>query len=123
MFNVGASELIVIVIAALLILGPKRLPEMARVIGKYLREFRRQTDEVRTMVEREFYRMDEEMAAVPEPALAVVPALEGEIAAPALKLPSPEGSPIPAEALKATEKKNTVAQDAAVEPDASAQAH
>jgi sec-independent protein translocase protein TatB len=122
MFNVGASELIVIVIAALLILGPKRLPEMARVIGKYLREFRRQTDEVRTMVEREFYRMDEEMTAAPLVA-AAAPALEGEVVAPPLKLPSPEGSPIPAEALKATEEKPTATKEAAPEPDASAQAH
>ena len=34
---------------------------MMRVIGKFLREFRRQTDDVRTMVEREFYKMDEDI--------------------------------------------------------------
>ncbi|MFL5322205.1 MAG: twin-arginine translocase TatA/TatE family subunit [Myxococcaceae bacterium] len=61
MLNVGAGEIVIILIAALLILGPKRLPEMARIIGKFMREFRRQTDDVRTMVEREFYKMDEEI--------------------------------------------------------------
>ncbi len=60
MFNIGTGELILIAVVALLVLGPKRLPELARGLGKFLREFRRQTDEVRNVVEREFYRMDEE---------------------------------------------------------------
>jgi sec-independent protein translocase protein TatB len=59
MFNIGASELVLILVFALLVLGPKRLPELARGLGKFLREMRRQTDEVRTVVEREFYRMDQ----------------------------------------------------------------
>ncbi len=62
MFNVGSAELAIIAVAALLILGPKRLPELARSVGKFMREFRRQTDEVRNVVEREFYRMDEQLS-------------------------------------------------------------
>lgn len=58
MFNIGAGEMVFILVAALLVLGPTRLPEMARAIGKFMREFRRQTDDVRVMVEREFYRME-----------------------------------------------------------------
>lgn len=61
MLNIGGGEIALILIAALLLLGPKRLPEMARVIGKFVREFRRQTDDVRGLVEREFYKMDEEV--------------------------------------------------------------
>ncbi|MFO0594814.1 MAG: twin-arginine translocase TatA/TatE family subunit [Myxococcaceae bacterium] len=60
MFNIGSGELALIAVVALLILGPKRLPELARGIGKFMREFRRQTDEVRGVVEREFYKMDQE---------------------------------------------------------------
>ena len=67
MFNIGAGELIFIVVAALLVLGPQRLPEFARAIGKFVREFRRQTDEVRTVVEREFYKMDQEFIDEPRP--------------------------------------------------------
>jgi sec-independent protein translocase protein TatB len=69
MFNIGAGELIFIVVAALLILGPQKLPEFARAIGKLVREFRRQTDDVRTVVEREFYKMDEEFIDEPRPKL------------------------------------------------------
>jgi sec-independent protein translocase protein TatB len=67
MFNIGAGELVFILIAALLVLGPKRLPEFARTIGKFLRDFRRQTDEVRTVVEREFYKMDQDILDEPRP--------------------------------------------------------
>lgn len=65
MFNIGSGELVLIAVVALLVLGPKRLPELARGLGKFLREFRRQTDEVRGVVEREFYKMDSEMDAPP----------------------------------------------------------
>ncbi|WNG34203.1 Sec-independent protein translocase TatB [Archangium violaceum] len=67
MFNIGAGELIFILVAALLVLGPQRLPEFARAIGKFVRDFRRQTDEVRTVVEREFYKMDQEFQEEPRP--------------------------------------------------------
>ena len=59
MFNIGAGEITVILIAALVVLGPDRLPELARTIGKFMREFRRHTDEVRGVVLREFYKMEQ----------------------------------------------------------------
>lgn len=61
MLNLGAGEIILILVVALLVLGPKRLPELARGMGKFMREIRRQTDEVRSVVEREFYRMDQDL--------------------------------------------------------------
>jgi len=63
--NIGAGELTLILVVALLVLGPSRLPELARGLGKFLREFRSRTDEVRHVVEREFYRMDSEVQALP----------------------------------------------------------
>ncbi|MDP2270251.1 MAG: twin-arginine translocase TatA/TatE family subunit [Archangium sp.] len=71
MFNLGSGEIALIAVAALLILGPSRLPELARGIGKFMREFRRQTDEVRGVVEREFYKMD---SPIDEPPLQIRPA-------------------------------------------------
>jgi sec-independent protein translocase protein TatA len=38
--NISAPELVVILIIALLVLGPQRLPQVARSVGKGLREFR-----------------------------------------------------------------------------------
>jgi len=61
MFNLGAGEIALISVVALLLLGPDKLPELARGLGKFFREFRKHTDDVRTMVEREFYRMDQDV--------------------------------------------------------------
>ncbi len=41
MFNIGPTELMVILVLALIVFGPKKLPEMGRSIGKGLREFRK----------------------------------------------------------------------------------
>lgn len=38
--QVGVTELLVVLVIALIVLGPKRLPEMARNLGKGVREFR-----------------------------------------------------------------------------------
>lgn len=90
MFNIGAGEMALIAVVALLVLGPKRLPELARGLGKFMREFRRQTDEVRGVVEREFYRMDQDVMEPPPAILpaqgmvanTVVPPAEPEVAMP-----------------------------------------
>lgn len=95
MFNLGSGEIALIAIAALLILGPKRLPELARGLGKFMREFRRQTDEVRGVVEREFYRMDAPLPP-PEPKLSVRPAQDA-IAQGTAPADAPEALPAPAD--------------------------
>ena len=47
MFNIGPLELIAILIVALLVIGPKKLPGLARALGKAVGEFKRSTDELR----------------------------------------------------------------------------
>ena len=40
MFNISPLEIIVLLVIALIVLGPQRLPEMARSVGRGMREFR-----------------------------------------------------------------------------------
>jgi sec-independent protein translocase protein TatB len=50
MLNVGPLELLVVLAVALIVVGPERLPELARAVGRVLRQFREVQDEVRSMV-------------------------------------------------------------------------
>ena len=47
MFGIGPMELVLILVVALLVLGPKRMPELARTLGKGLSEFRRASADLR----------------------------------------------------------------------------
>ena len=80
MFNVGAGEIVLILIAALVLLGPERLPEAAKTLGRFMREFRRQTDEVRGVVMRELYKVERELDLdEPPPTRAPQPAAPVEV--------------------------------------------
>jgi TatA/E family protein of Tat protein translocase len=51
MFDIGLQEMLVIGVLALLVFGPSKLPELGRMVGKAMREFRRASDEFRSTVE------------------------------------------------------------------------
>ncbi|MFN7825864.1 MAG: Sec-independent protein translocase protein TatB [Pseudobdellovibrionaceae bacterium] len=44
MFNIGFTEMVVLGVLALIIIGPKQLPELARNLGRLINEFKRSTD-------------------------------------------------------------------------------
>ena len=53
MFNLGMPEIIMILVVALIVMGPKKLPEMAKSLGKGLREFRKAADDLKESVEKD----------------------------------------------------------------------
>jgi sec-independent protein translocase protein TatB len=58
--NLGMPEMIFIFILALIMFGPKRLPEIGRQIGKFMNEFRRASNEFKAQVEAEMQKIETE---------------------------------------------------------------
>jgi sec-independent protein translocase protein TatB len=61
MFGIGMPELLLILALALIVLGPKKLPELARALGKGMAEFRRATEELKD----EFRQLENEPPEAP----------------------------------------------------------
>jgi len=111
MLNIGPGELIVILIVALVVFGPEKLPEMARTVGKGMRELRRATEDLKDQVENEIYDLDADKPRSPilkappglrvpkappaaAPLVQPVPALSGERLASSEPVPEqPSGEP------------------------------
>jgi sec-independent protein translocase protein TatB len=62
MFGLSFSELVIIAVLALILLGPDRLPEAAKQGGKLLREFRRATEDLKGQIESEVYADERKIA-------------------------------------------------------------
>jgi TatA/E family protein of Tat protein translocase len=75
--NIGAPELIIILVIALLVLGPGKLPEVGKSIGESIREFRKASTDV-----KDGMSLDPTPAAPPAPAPTV--AAPAAVAAPAV---------------------------------------
>ncbi|MEE2674075.1 MAG: Sec-independent protein translocase protein TatB [Myxococcota bacterium] len=64
MFGIGGWEMLLIGVVALLVFGPKRLPELARTMGKGLAEFRRASSDLRRNIDLD---LDLEKLSAPDP--------------------------------------------------------
>jgi TatA/E family protein of Tat protein translocase len=62
MGNLGVPELLFIFVIALLVFGPKRLPELGRSLGKGLSEFKKATNGIKDQIEREIQNAEVESA-------------------------------------------------------------
>lgn len=51
MFSLGVPEILIILLIALIIFGPKRLPEMGQSLGKAIREFKKSSQEIQKEIE------------------------------------------------------------------------
>jgi Tat protein translocase TatB subunit len=54
--SIGFPELLMIFIVVLLVFGPKKLPEFAKLLGKVVREFRSTVDQAKSAIEDEIYK-------------------------------------------------------------------
>jgi TatA/E family protein of Tat protein translocase len=66
-FDIGLQEMLVVGVIALLVFGPSRLPELGRMVGRAMREFRRASDEFRSTVETNLHINDPDPVIAPEP--------------------------------------------------------
>lgn len=91
MLNIGMPELLVILTVGLIVLGPKRLPEVARFLGKAMAELRKATagltdelENARAMIEEEARKAAREVHQAPKitPAAGAEPKTQPATAAP-----------------------------------------
>ncbi len=64
MGTIGVPEMIAIFLVALVLFGPKKLPELGRTMGKALTEFRRASTELKSSFEREMQTLERETDSI-----------------------------------------------------------
>jgi sec-independent protein translocase protein TatA len=70
--SIGMPELIIIFVIALVIFGPRKLPELGRSLGKSLSEFKRASNELKSTLEEEI-RLDEQRTTLEASKAAAAP--------------------------------------------------
>ena len=87
--DLGISEILFIFVLALLLFGPKKLPEIGRQVGKFLAEFRRAKNEFQSQLQDEMRRLEVETAAAKESLKVPPPAPPAENTIPSGTLGEP----------------------------------
>ncbi len=101
MFDIGLQELVLIFVIALIVFGPKNLPQLGRALGRAMREFRRASDEFRSTIETNLKINEPDPIPEPAPAPATAETAASSLAS-AEALPdsvldpyNPEATPAP----------------------------
>jgi len=110
MFGIGMPELLLVLALALIVIGPKKLPDLARALGRGFAEFRRATDELKASFQEET-RTAETRRRLME---------EGKIQPPGAQPPAEESGE--AAGKNGPEQGNKPADERGSEPEASSEA-
>jgi TatA/E family protein of Tat protein translocase len=81
MFGMSGTELVIILVLALLLLGPEKLPEVAKLLGKGMRDFQKATDDIKNTVESEFNKIAETEPVKAKATVVELKPAQGAIAA------------------------------------------
>jgi|TARA_B100000497_G_C7337234_1_gene222249 TatA/E family protein of Tat protein translocase len=60
LFDFGAGEIMIVVLAILLVFGPSKIPEIARGLGKFINDIKHASEDIKTEINREADRIDRE---------------------------------------------------------------
>jgi sec-independent protein translocase protein TatA len=116
MFGIGIPEFLVILVIALIFVGPERLPEVAKIFGKIFADFRKATDDVseelrnaRQMLEEEVRQAERDIQKEQSPQRTILPP-EGQTEETPGSVPRTKGN---AEPLPPTDKKESSSGESA----------
>jgi Tat protein translocase TatB subunit len=99
--NLGFSEMVFLFLLALLIFGPKKLPEIGRQIGRFMNEFKRASNDFRSQIETEINSLDvnlkpQILPPLQSPLNSLASRIFNPPPAPRIDAPAPVQAPTPA---------------------------
>ena len=105
--SIGMAELLIIFVIALIVFGPRKLPELGRSLGKSLGEFKRASNDLRNTLEEEIH-VEEQTRS--EPPKAASPAASAATAAPvATAAPTATAAPVAPETAPGDDQQHDTA--------------